>query len=64
MTTRNRQEEHTARKGASTMFTGAAHATVEIPDGVALVEHTIFQGEDTGVTIHVNAATFPRALPE
>lgn len=40
-----------------------AHTTIEIPDGVAIVERTIYCGQDLGITINVNSATFPRALP-
>lgn len=43
-------------------FTKVAHATVELPAGVALVEHTIFCGTDVGVTIHVRPGTVTAAL--
>jgi hypothetical protein len=36
--------------------TVAGAETVVLPDGVACVEHTVFQGKDCGVTVHVNPA--------
>lgn len=44
-------------------FRGQAHATVEIPDGVAMVEHSISCGVDCGITIYVNPANMPSMLP-
>lgn len=43
---------------------GSAHARVTIPDGVLLVEHSIFCGKDGGVTIYANLANMPRLLME
>jgi hypothetical protein len=43
---------------------GAAHSIVNIPDGVLLVEHSIFCGKDAGVTIYANPANMPSLLTE
>lgn len=43
---------------------GQAHAVVEIPEGMLIVEHSIFCGKDAGVTIYVNPANMPRLLPD
>lgn len=44
---------------------GKAHAEIEIPAGVAIVEHSIFCGKDCGITIYVNpAADKAGLLPE
>ena len=48
---------------AKNPFRDQAHARVEIPAGVALVEHSIFCGKDAGVTIYVNADDLKRLLP-
>lgn len=45
-------------------MTGIAHSEITIPDGVALVEHTIFCGHDIGITIMVNSNTAVRQLEE
>jgi hypothetical protein len=44
-------------------FRDQAHATIEIPEGIAMVEHTIFQGKDVGITIHLNPANMAKLLP-
>lgn len=49
---------------AGNPFRDQAHARVEIPEGVLLVEHSIFCGRDAGVTIYANPANMPRLLPE
>lgn len=36
---------------------------VPIPAGAVVVEHTIFQGRDCGLTLHVNPADMPLLLP-
>lgn len=36
--------------------------TADIPAGWVVVEHTIFQGHDMGITIHVNPADVAKAL--
>ncbi len=41
----------------------SAHSTVEIPEGIAMVEHTIFQGKDMGIRIHVHPNNFAKLLP-
>ena len=38
---------------AQTPMNAAAHARVEIPSGIAMVEHSIFCGKDSGITIYV-----------
>lgn len=40
-----------------------ATARVQIPAGVALVEHSIFCGKDAGVTIYVGADDLTKLLP-
>lgn len=40
-----------------------AHKTVQIPEGVVIVEHSYFCGKDSGVTIYVNPANLARFLP-
>ena len=42
----------------------SAHLTINIPEGVVIVEHSIFMGKDVGITIHVNPANVTRLLPE
>lgn len=37
--------------------------TVDIPEGVAVVEHAHFCGKDVGIRIHVNPANVARLLP-
>jgi hypothetical protein len=49
-------------RAASNPMNGAAHSTVEIPAGVALVEHTIFCGKGIGIRIYVNPANMPLLL--
>lgn len=48
---------------ASNPFRAQAHATVEIPAGVVMVEHHIFQGKDAGITIYVRPENLQAALP-
>ena len=36
--------------------------TVTIPQGFAVVEHSIFQGHDMGLTIHVNTQDMAKVL--
>jgi len=48
---------------ASNPFRGQAHARVTIPDGIALVEHSIFCGKDAGIAIYVTPASLARLLP-
>jgi hypothetical protein len=43
---------------------GPAHSAIEIPEGVAIVEHSIFQGKDAGIRIYVNPANMGKFLPE
>lgn len=50
----------------STPWKSEAHAVIEVPQGVLLVEHQIFMGKDAGITIYVNpsnvdAAALPQA---
>lgn len=40
----------------SNPMNGQAHAEIEIPAGVAIVEHQFFCGKDCGITILVNPA--------
>jgi hypothetical protein len=47
---------------ASNPFSRQAHTTIDIPDGVAIVAHSIFRGKDSGIRIIVNSNTFPKAL--
>ena len=35
---------------------------VVVPEGYAIVEHSIFCGKDVGITIHVNPADMPRYI--
>jgi hypothetical protein len=37
--------------------------SVTVPDGVACVEHSIFCGTDSGITIHIPASNAPKYLP-
>lgn len=48
---------------SQTPFHSSAHATVEIPKDAVLVEHSIFCGKDTGVTIYVNPINLVKFLP-
>jgi hypothetical protein len=52
-----------ADHAASNPFRDQAHARVTIPDGIALVEHSIFCGKDAGITIYVTAGSLARLLP-
>lgn len=38
--------------------------TTAIPQGTALVEHTIFQGQDAGLRIYIHPNDMPKLLPE
>jgi hypothetical protein len=54
-------ELESGRTGAPTgavhnPMNGAAHAEIEIPAGVAIVERSIFCGREVGITIYVNPA--------
>lgn len=51
------------RVEAQNPMNAKAHATVAIPENVVLVEHSIFCGEDVGVTIYVNPANAAKLLP-
>ena len=42
---------------------GAAHVTVEIPAGAAIVEHVLFQGKDLGIRIIVHPDNLAPFLP-
>lgn len=44
-------------------YNQAAHAEVQIPEGIALVEHAIFAGRDMGIRIYVNPANLAKLLP-
>lgn len=48
---------------AQTPFHASAHARVEIPKDAVLVEHSIFCGKDTGVTIYVHPDNLVKFLP-
>jgi hypothetical protein len=48
---------------AGNPFTDKAHARVEIPDGILFVQHSIFCGKDSGITIYVNPANLTKFLP-
>ncbi len=43
---------------------GQAHSEIQIPEGIAIVEHSIFQGKDVGIRILVNPANMAKLLPE
>lgn len=43
---------------------GSAHSTVAIPAGVLIVEHSIFCGQDAGITIYANPANMPQFITE
>jgi hypothetical protein len=40
-----------------------AHASVEIPEGVVIVEHSIFMGKDVGIRIYANPVNVARFIP-
>lgn len=42
---------------------GAGYERAELPQGVAMVEHTIFCGHDMGITIYVHPDNMARLLP-
>lgn len=46
-----------------TPFNQDAHLRIDIPEGVLLVEHSIFCGKDGGVTIYVNPENLVKFLP-
>lgn len=48
---------------AGTPWNAQAHARIEIPAGVAIVEHSIFCGKDAGVTIYVRPENLAPLLP-
>jgi hypothetical protein len=48
---------------AGNPFKAGAHARIEIPSGVALVEHSIFCGKDGGITIYVRPEDLAPHLP-
>jgi len=48
---------------AQTPWRGEAHALVAVPEGILLVEHSIFCGKDCGITIYVNPANVAATLP-
>lgn len=41
----------------------AEGATLPVPEGACIVEHSIFCGKDTGLRIYVNPADMPKLLP-
>jgi hypothetical protein len=41
----------------------AAHAEIEVPLGVLIVEHVIFCGKDMGITIHAHPDNLAKFLP-
>ena len=43
-------------------YHGEAHVDIAIPDGFAIVEHTIFCGRDIGISVIVNSNTFPKMI--
>jgi len=45
-------------------FNRESHATFNIPDGIALVEHIYFCGKDCGIRVNVNSNTYPKLLPQ
>jgi hypothetical protein len=48
--------------GTDNPFVQSSHADVDLPSGVILVEHSIFMGKDSGVTIWVNPQDLPPML--
>lgn len=50
-------------KATENPILGAAHITVNIPPGAAIVEHIIFQGKDLGIRIIVNPDNLAPFLP-
>lgn len=40
----------------------AEGSTVDIPQGFAIVEHSIFCGKDVGITVYLNPADMPKYL--
>ena len=49
--------------GAFGNFLNPREPTVELPPGVAIVEHSMFMGKDVGITIHVHPANVRSMLP-
>ena len=47
-----------------TNYAGMVDANVQIQPGICMVEHSVFQGKDTGYRIMMNAADIPTYLPE
>lgn len=48
---------------ATNPYNDVAHAEVQIPEGIALVENAIFSGKDMGIRIYVNPANLAKLLP-
>ena len=46
-----------------TMFDDNDLREVPIPEGIAVVEHSIFCGKDCGITVHISAANAAKLLP-
>ena len=40
------------------------HPTVAIPHGLLIVEHSIFCGQDCGITVHVREDNMAKLLPQ
>jgi hypothetical protein len=49
--------------GAFGNFLDPREPTVELPPGVAIVEHSMFMGKDVGITIHVHPSNVRSMLP-
>ena len=52
-----------ASPSTTSPFNEASKSSVEIPEGVVLVEHSIFQGKDVGIRIYVNPLNMAKLLP-
>ena len=50
-----------AQSAFDRQITGAQ--SVQLPDGIVCVEHSIFCGKDAGVTVHIPPSMAPRMLP-